>query len=178
MDKNQFEALFRSEFRKLCSFAIRYTHDLDAAKELVQDSFVKLWEKKEHLDVNQNVKTYLSTIVRNRCLNYIRDNRKFINETANAEFYFREINYQPPDRVQESEISKRIGEAIGELPEKCREVFTLNRFENMKYQEIAVKLEISVKTVETQMSKALQHLRVRLAEFLALLILILPGWWH
>ena len=151
MDKNQFEALFRSEFKKLCSFAIRYTRDLDVAKEVVQDSFVKLWERRESMDINQNVKTYLSTIVRNRCLNHIRDTRKFISEFAGAENWLEEMKYHQPDRVQESEVRKRIGEAIDELPEKCREVFTLNRFENMKYQEIADRLSISVKTVETQM---------------------------
>jgi RNA polymerase sigma-70 factor (ECF subfamily) len=74
--------------------------------------------------------------------------------------------YVQPDRMVEAEIRDRIGKAIDELPEKCREIFVLNRHENLKYQEIAIRLEISVKTVETQMSKALQHMRDRLAEFI------------
>ncbi len=172
MDKSQFEALFRSEFRKLCAFAVGYTHDLDTAKEIVQDSFVRLWERREILDIGQNVKTYLSTTIRNRCLNHIRDNKKFIFEQAGGDIYLDGIKFNQPDRVLESEVSKRINEAIEDLPEKCREVFRMNRFENLKYQEIAERLEISVKTVETQMSKALSHMRVRLGEFLTLIVLL------
>lgn len=74
--------------------------------------------------------------------------------------------YIQPDRLVESEIREQIDRAIEELPEKCREIFVLNRFEKLKYQEIAIRLEISVKTVETQMSKALQHMRNRLEEFM------------
>ena len=79
---------------------------------------------------------------------------------------FSDNTYIQPDRLIEAEIRDKIGRAIDELPEKCREIFVLNRHENLKYQEIAIRLEISVKTVETQMSKALQHMRERLAEFL------------
>ncbi len=75
-------------------------------------------------------------------------------------------SYVQPDRLVESEIRDKIERAIEELPEKCREIFVLNRQENLKYQEIAIRLEISVKTVETQMSKALQHMRNRLEEFM------------
>jgi len=74
--------------------------------------------------------------------------------------------YVQPDRLVEDELRDKIGTAIEELPERCRKIFVLNRHEKMKYQEIAIHLEISVKTVETQMSKALQHMRNRLAEFL------------
>lgn len=74
--------------------------------------------------------------------------------------------YIQPDRLVESEIREQIDRAIEELPEKCREIFVLNRFQKLKYQEIAIRLEISVKTVETQMSKALQHMRNRLEEFM------------
>jgi RNA polymerase sigma-70 factor (ECF subfamily) len=74
--------------------------------------------------------------------------------------------YVQPDRLVEAEIRDKIERAIEELPVKCKEIFVLNRHENLKYKEIAIRLEISVKTVETQMSKALQHMRERLAEFL------------
>ena len=125
------------------------------------------------IDLSKAFKSYLSTTVRNKCLNYLRDNRKFNRDILEAENLLAETAVDPPDRLGESELRKRISEAIEELPPKCREIFTMNRNDQMKYQEIADRLGISVKTVETQMSKALQHLRLRLAEFLALLVLLL-----
>ena len=80
---------------------------------------------------------------------------------------------EPQDTLVEKDIRKNIEDAIGELPEKCREIFILSRYENLKYQQIAGKLGISVKTVETQMSKALQHMRLRLKEYIVILLLLM-----
>ena len=80
---------------------------------------------------------------------------------------------EPQDTLVEADIQKNIQDAIGELPEKCREIFVLSRYENLKYQQIADKLDISIKTVETQMSKALQHMRIRLKEYIVILIFLL-----
>ncbi|MCX6247579.1 MAG: RNA polymerase sigma-70 factor [Bacteroidetes bacterium] len=166
LDKATFESLFRSEFKGLCFFALQYTKDNDTAREITQEAFISLWEKRESIDLTKPVKSYLSTIVRNKCLNYLRDNKKFNKEILDIEGLLAETPYDQPDRMVEAEIRMRIGSAIEELPVKCREIFVLNRHENLKYQEIADRLEISVKTVETQMSKALQHMRNRLAEFM------------
>jgi RNA polymerase sigma-70 factor (ECF subfamily) len=125
-----------------------------------------LWDKRESIDLSKPVKTYLSTTVRNKCLNYLRDNKKFNREILDMEGLLSEKAYVPADRMVEAEIRNRIGKAIEALPVRCREIFVLNRHENMKYQEIANQLEISVKTVETQMSKALQHMRDHLREFM------------
>jgi RNA polymerase sigma-70 factor, ECF subfamily len=166
LDKATFEALFRSEFKGLCFFALQYTKDQDTAREITQEAFISLWEKRDSIDLSKPVKTYLSTSVRNRCLNYLRDNKKFNKEILDIEGLLQDKNYIQPDRLVEAEIRKKINDAIDDLPAKCREVFILNRQEYLKYSEIAVKLEISVKTVEAQMSKALQHMRERLSEFL------------
>ena len=166
LDKATFESLFRSEFKKLCFFALRYTKDHDTAREITQEAFISLWEKRESIDLSKPVKTYLSTTVRNKCLNYLRDNKKFNKEILDMEGLLSDNTYVQPDRLVEAEIRDKIGKAIDELPEKCRQIFVLNRHENLKYKEIAIRLKISVKTVETQMSKALQHMRNRLAEFL------------
>ena len=136
------------------------------AREITQEAFISLWEKRGSIDVSKPVKTYLSTTVRNKCLNYLRDNKKFNKEILDMEGLLSDKIYVQPDRLVEAEIRDKIGKAIEELPEKCREIFVLNRNENLKYLEIATRLEISVKTVESQMSKALQHMRSRLAEFL------------
>jgi RNA polymerase sigma-70 factor (ECF subfamily) len=166
LDKATFESLFRSEFKGLCFFALQYTKDTDTAREITQEAFISLWEKRERIDLSRPVKTYLSTTVRNKCLNYLRDNRKFNKEILDLEGLGADKIYVQPDRLAEAEIREKIGKAMEELPVKCREIFLLSRQENLKYQEIATRLEISVKTVETQMSKALQHMRHRLAEFL------------
>jgi RNA polymerase sigma-70 factor (ECF subfamily) len=166
LDKATFESLFRSEFRRLCFLALQYTKDQNTAREITQEAFISLWEKRESIDLSKPVKTYLSTTVRNKCLNYLRDNKKFNREILDLEGLLSDNPYVQPDRLVETEIMDKIEKAIDELPVKCREIFVLNRNENLKYKEIAIRLKISVKTVETQMSKALQHMRNRLAEFL------------
>ncbi|NTW32776.1 MAG: RNA polymerase sigma-70 factor [Bacteroidetes bacterium] len=158
--------LFKSSFKGLCYFAQRYVKDLDTAKEIVQDAFVNLWEKRDNIDLSKSVKSYLTTTIYNRSLNYLRDNKKFNKEILTFENLYPYNNQDTGDKLVASEINNKINKAIDELPEKCREVFQLSRFENLKYRQIADKLNISVKTVETQMSKALQHLRNRLVDYI------------
>ena len=130
---------------------------------------MNLWEKRDTIDLSKPVKSYLSTTVRNKCLNYLRDHKKFSKDLLALENLSQEAIYDQPDRLIESDIRLQITSAMDELPEKCREIFTLSRVQNMKYQQIADHLKISVKTVETQMSKALQHMRIRLAEYLPII---------
>jgi len=163
--------LFRSHFKGLCIFAAGYVKDEEAAREIVQDTFVSLWEKRLTIDPSRPVKSYLSTTVRNKCLNYLRDHKKFSRDLLAIENLSYEMTVEQPDTLVETELRDRIVHAMDELPEKCREIFHLSRHQNMKYLEIADKLQISVKTVETQMSKALQHMRIRLSEYLPVIIL-------
>ncbi len=173
-DEAAFELLFRSQYEGLCFFATNYVKDLDMARELVQDAFVALWDKRFHIDMSLPVKTYLTTSIRNKCLNYLRDNKKYNKEILEFEGLDTDSDQMASDKLMQDELESRINLAIEELPEKCREVFILNRYENLKYQEIADKLEISVKTVETHMSKALKHMRDRLKDYLVILMLIMP----
>ena len=143
------------------------------AREIVQDVFIQLWEKRENIDLSKSVKTYISTSVRNKCLNYLRDHQKFNTEILNYEGLGIDSGYEVTDTLIEKDLQIQISLAINELPEKCREVFLLSREKELKYQEIATHLGISVKTVETQMSKALQHLRNRLSEYIPLLALMM-----
>jgi RNA polymerase sigma-70 factor, ECF subfamily len=166
LDIATFEILFKSEFKGLCHFAIQYVKDLDTSKEIVQEAFLNLWQKKDMIDLSKPVKSYLFTSVRNRCLNYLRDHKKFNTEIIELEDAVSGSYFQQPDKLVEAEIRQKIDSALHELPEKCRKIFILSRYERLKYQEIADRLEISIKTVESQMSKALQHMRVRLTEFL------------
>jgi RNA polymerase sigma-70 factor, ECF subfamily len=172
LDKNSFELIFRNEFRNLCLFAIRFVKDHDTSKEIVQDAFINLWEKRETIDLSRTVRSYLSSSVRNRCLNYLRDNKKFNRDILDAEDLLSDHGVIQNDSLEEDDLRQKITNAIDELPEKCREIFVLSRHENLKYQQIADKLGISVKTVETQMSKALQHMRIRLKDYIAIVIFL------
>ncbi len=175
LDQESFKILFKSQFKVLCFFAVKYVRDYEASREIVQDVFLKLWEKRKDIDPEKSLKSYLGTAVRNRCINYLRDNKKFNHDLQYMEELPVNISVAPSDKLLESEIRVRIMEATAELPDKCREIFILSRNEQLKYQEIADHLGISVKTVETQMSKALQHMRIRLREFLMIAILIMNG---
>lgn len=175
LGEHSFELLFKSHFKGLCQFAVTYVKDSEVARELVQDAFVSLWLKRDTIDLDKQVRTYLSTTVRNKCLNYLRDNKRFSKELLEIENLTEFFSFDQPDHLVQSDLLNQIDHAISELPEKCREIFKLNRNENLKYQQIADQLGISVKTVETQMSKALAHLRIRLSEYLPLLLLLLTS---
>jgi len=159
----------------LCFFAQKYVKDFETSKEIVQDAFISLWEKRETIDMSRPVKSYLTMVIHNKCTNYLRDNRKFDPFILNIENLLEVPEYDGADILVEEELKLKIDASILELPEKCREIFVLNRYENLKYQEIANKLQISVKTVETQMSKALQHMRIRLAEFISVFLILVSN---
>ena len=172
LDKHSFEKLFKDNFKGMVRFCMMYVKDYETAKELVQDSFISLWEKKDTIDISKPVKSYLASIVYNKSLNYLRDNKKYNKEIIDFEGLSSVDCFQKYDAVELEELQININTSINELPEKCKEVFMLSRFENLKYQEIADKLGISIKTVEAQISKALAHLREKLAAYLQILILI------
>ena len=175
LDHTSFEELFRINFTGLCFFAQKYVKDFETSKEIVQDAFVSLWEKRGTIDMSRSVKSYLTMVIHNKCSNYLRDNHKFDQNILNIENLLEVPEYDGSDILVEEELKSKIDASIAELPEKCREIFTLNRYENLKYQEIADKLQISVKTVETQMSKALQHMRIRLAEYISVFLVLVSS---
>jgi len=154
----------------MCFFAQKYVKDFEAAREIVQDAYLSLWEKRETIDMDRPVKSYLTMVIHNKCTNYLRDNRKFDKNILQIENLTEVPEYESADSMVEEELKEKIDSAIEELPEKCKQIFVMNRYENLKYQQIADQLQISVKTVETQMSKALQHMRIRLAEYLAVIV--------
>lgn len=171
LDHKAFEELFREYFSPLCAFARKFVYDTDTAKEIVHDVFLNLWEKKDQLDSEKSIKSYLFTSVNNRCLNYIRDNKKFDHSELSIEMLEKQGDIDSSDKMVEAETEIRIKKALDKLPEKCREVFELSRFEELKYSEIADKLGIAIKTVEAQMSKALKILREELIDYLTIIII-------
>jgi RNA polymerase sigma-70 factor (ECF subfamily) len=173
LDKKAFEALFRTFFPSLVLFAKKFVPDQDTAKEIVHTVFLNLWEKRQQVDTGSPLKSYLFTSVHNRCLNYIRDQKKFDRDEAHFQRLDSTEFSNGVDRLEEQELEQRICDALQALPEKCREIFMLNRFEGLKYAEIAQQLNISVKTVETQMSRALRILREKLIDYLGMIILFI-----
>jgi RNA polymerase sigma-70 factor, ECF subfamily len=166
-----FEQLFKSLFKPLCGFALKYVGDTDDAKNVVHEVFIALWEKYDSLPEQTNFKSYLYTGVKNRCLNHIRDKKKHLMLEQVVDHPVTELE----TALEATELETRIDRAIGSLPEKCRLVFEMNRIEGLKYAQIAEKMQISIKTVEAQMSKALALLRDHLKEFLTIIIILLRG---
>lgn len=173
LDKAAFEELFKSYFTPLCSFAQKYVNDVDEAKDIVHNVFINLWNKREEIDMETSLKSYLFQGVYNRSLNFIRDHKKLVQfDTPQS---VAELNQyvESKDHLESNEAESRINNALDDLPEKCREIFLMNRFDGLKYREIAEKLNISIKTVETQMSRALKTLRERLSDMIILLIYLI-----
>ena len=173
LDKAAFEELFRSYFMPLCSFAQKFVRDVDEAKDIVHNVFINLWNKREKVDLETSLKSYLFQGVHNRCLNYIRDNKKLVQFDAPQNEAELGKYLESRDHLESSEAEMRINKALDELPEKCKEIFLMNRFDGLKYREIAEKLDISIKTVETQMSRALKTLREKLSDMIMILIFFL-----
>jgi RNA polymerase sigma-70 factor, ECF subfamily len=167
---NAFEGLFRELFKPLCSFAMKLTGDPDDAKNLVHEVFIQVWDKFDSLPASTNYKSYCFTAVRNKCLNYIRDKKKFVLLSNVPE----ELLIRTDPGLESAELQQKIEEGISSLPEKCRIIFELNRMEGLRYSQIAEKLNISVKTVEAQMSKALAVMKEHLKEFLSIIFLLWP----
>lgn len=166
LDKQSFEVLFKTHFKSLTFFALEYVKDYDVAREIVQEVFVNLWEKRSSIDPAKSPKSYLGTSVRNRCLNHLRDNKKFNLDILDMEGLGSDDEYIEQEALITDELKAKIEEITRGLPDKCREIFLLSRVENKKYREIALELNISVKTVETQMSKALKIMRENLTDFI------------
>jgi RNA polymerase sigma-70 factor (ECF subfamily) len=135
---------------------------MDSAEDIVQDLFYNYWKNREKIDITTSLKSYLYQAVRNKCL-------KAIDHQQVKERYTNELQVQSqgdgdltPTNIEAEELNQIIENTIDELPERCKEIFILNRFEGMKYHEIAQKLSISIKTVEANMGKALKIFRVNL----------------
>jgi RNA polymerase sigma-70 factor (family 1) len=169
-DKSAFDTLFRAYYAPLCHYACTFTnHDMDEAEDVVQQVFVKFWEQSATLELQYSAKSYLYKMVYNRCLNRIRN--------AQVQEKYKKYNALQLEKGHEiqpviaDELSERIKNALQVLPTECRRVFEMSRFEELKYREIAEKLGISIKTVETQMGKALRLMRTELADYLVFLVL-------
>ena len=162
-DKQVFELLFQKYYATLCLLSKRYTKDITSARDVVQALFIHLWEQRTEIHIEVSVKAYLYRAVKYNSIRYLDNDRKIgirvdeIPENGSDPEYF--------DHIEYAELQRIILDTVETLPDQCRKVFTMSRFENLKHADIAGKLNISVKTVESHITKALKILHDNLRSF-------------
>jgi len=172
-DEAAFEQVFKTHYKNLHAYAFTMLKDEDDAEEMVQQVFFKLWERSEHLNFSGPVAAYLYRAVHNETLNFIKHQKVKAGHQLHVAYSMKNKTEQVHGELMGKELENKFRKALNELPEQCRTVFQLSRFEDMKYKEIADKLDISIKTVENHMVKALKLLRTKLVDFLTLLMILL-----
>jgi len=163
-DKGQFESLFRSSYVSLVRYAKTLIKDHDTAEEIVQDLFFRLWQDREKLNIESSLNGYLFRSVHNRCLHYIEHTKVVERHAEEMSSHKSESPESPSDILNYKELQEKIARILERLPERCGKIFTMSRFEGLKYSEIAEKLSVSVKTVEANMGRALKEFRKELAQ--------------
>jgi RNA polymerase sigma-70 factor (ECF subfamily) len=166
-----FESVFKTHFKGLYAYACTLIRDSIMAEEIVQNIFFKLWEKNEELAIRESVAGYLYRAVYHESLNYLKHlkvREAYHHYAMNQE----QSGNNSLHNLELKELEERLSAALSELPEKCRTIFQMSRFEELKYHEIAERLELPVKTVENQMGKALKLLRLKLIDFLPVSFLL------
>lgn len=170
-DEEAFRSLFFDFFPSLCVFAHRYIERWEVCEDIVQDTFFKIWKNRKRMVINTSGRNFLVTSVRNCCIDYLRkqeselswQQKAVVNKTIDT----------AEDIYSTIELENMLNTALARLPDNIRMVFEMNRFEGKTYTEIAAEQNISVKTVEAYMSKALKQLRIDLKDYLPLVFLLL-----
>lgn len=170
-DEQAFRTLFFQFFSPLCVFAHRYIESRPTCEDIVQETFFKIWKNRKGIEINTSSRNFLITSVRNSCIDYLR------KQETELHWQQREMENKPEyaseDLYSMIELEEMLNVALAKLPENIRTVFEENRFDGKTYSEIAREHQISVKTVEAYMSKALKHLRLELKDYLPFILLML-----
>lgn len=172
-DEKAFRELFLVQYAGLCAYANKYLNDMDQAEETVQELFFNFWQKRERLEISLSVEAYLFRSVRNACLNMLKHIkiREMYKTTNEREIREMEEKHEIP--IETSELEDAIEVAIEAMPPERKRIFKMSRVDGMKYREIAQTLNLSVKTVEAQMGKALKYLRETLNDYLVWLLIVI-----
>lgn len=163
-NERAFQVLFHRYYKMCLASALNVLKEQDQAKDIVQDLFFWLWKNREDLDIKSSVPGYLKRATVNRCLNLLKKEQKFGDQQDWEEPIHSQAN--PHELMEGEELQAFIALALLQLPERCRLIFTLKRIEGYSVKEIAAQLEISPKTIENQITKALKHLRQELEPYL------------
>jgi RNA polymerase sigma-70 factor (ECF subfamily) len=180
-DIKQFNELFNEYYERIVRFAKSYVRDLAVAEDFASEAFAAFWENRAILSDETNPRAYILTIVKNKCMNYLKHEQirlKAERELNNhSEWVFttnlNTLEACDPDFIFSDEIQHILNETLEKMPQKTRQIFFLNRFDGLSYNEIALKMNVSQKTIEFHISKALRALRFALKDFICLLLFIL-----
>lgn len=169
-DEKIFQIVFEEWYAPLCRYAHHMLNDTEEAEEMVQESFIYIWKKRQELEYNVSIKSYLYQSVKNKCLNRIKHLK--VRALYADEYVATNKEAHIENTLVQKELGQKITDAMESLPGQCKIIFKMSRNEEMKYTEIASKLDISVKTVENQMGKALRIMRAKLSEYLVVLLIM------
>lgn len=168
-NKEAFNRLFQAYYADLVLFGGNFVPEKEVVEDTVQNVFLRLWEEREQFAVETSLQSYLLKAVRNSCIDELR-HRKIVRDYHSAAGYDTPLEeYDTENYILYSDLHARLRESLSKLPEKAREAFELNRFEGLKYTEIAERLDVSQRTVEVRIGKALELLRTYLKDFFLVL---------
>lgn len=168
-DRGAMRHIFDDQYVNVCRAIFRFVQDPGLTEDLAQDVFVRFWEKRDAIQVDTNLGAYLRRMAVNEALAYLRKKSRYLADELPLHLPGQQAA-AADEPLATTELAERITEAINALPPRCRVVFQLSRFEEKSYQEIADTLDISIKTVENQMGKALRLLREKLGDYLTALL--------
>lgn len=173
-DKNAFDELFRTHYKYLVVIAHKYLKDTDESRDMAQDVFLDLWKRREKINIQDSIKFFLRRAVINRCL---ATRRKSSRMTIDSDMVGRDTSTtdNTAAHIAFNDLNGHVKQIIAGLPERCRDIYILSRQEQLSHKEIATKLNISTKTIENQMTKALKVLRLELKAkgFMTLLLILI-----
>lgn len=172
-DQQAFEVVFKGMYADLCRYAHSFLKDKDDAEDLVQNTFVKVWDKRDQIELSDSLSGYLYRMVYNQSMNKIKHQNIRLEHVEHVKHQFDEGEFVIDNAQNLNEMHERVHLAIDKLPKECGRIFKMSRFEELKYQEIADTLEISIKTVENQIGKALKIMRTELSEYLVGLLIFI-----
>jgi RNA polymerase sigma-70 factor, ECF subfamily len=174
-DEIAFELLFRRYYLRLCGFANKFISNTTESEEIVQEVFLNIWRKRDLLKLDNEIRPYLFKSIQNLCFNFLEHKKVVDNYYSVIEVVYKNQaeEFDTYESVLYTELQTKVNAAIGSLPDQCRKIFQMSREDGLKYNEIAEKLGISVKTVETQISRALLKLKAELKDYLIVVIISL-----
>jgi len=171
-NQNAFDTIFKSFYKLLCREARGFFRNDHLVEEVVCDVFVKLWNNRTELAITGSLRDYLVKAVYNNCISYYRAQKvqeklkSEVDELQKRRYALMDLGQDPLEYIITNELEEKVEEAVESLPPRCREAFKLSRYHNMKYEEIALEMGISVNGVKINIKKALEHLREKLEVYL------------
>ncbi len=173
-DLKVFESVFKENYSSMVRAARRILIDIEPSEEVIQDLFVKLWEKRDSLIIKTSLPAYLHKAVTNHAINYWKFQRKTVRFQDYIGFEVEELQSDAADgSILHNDLDKKVNSLMKSMPEKRRKIFEMSRFEGMKNHQIAQQLDVSLKTVEYHMAAALDFLRTKLTDYLPIIVGVL-----